>query len=145
MDTREQPIAVDARMPVEATIEQRMQSPRTLYVRGVDHHVVHFVGIFARHVRQHHPGKQRCHFGSQSLWHDLAPHFCTDRTKLQVGRKDGTLRITSVGTLLGGGLKRAAAAREEYLPTMPSRGSTLQTRGDIDGQALDSSKHDYRL
>jgi hypothetical protein len=30
MDTREQPIAVDARMPVEATIEQWMQSPRTL-------------------------------------------------------------------------------------------------------------------
>jgi len=76
MDASEQPIAVDARMPVEAAIEQRMQSTRTLYVGSADHHVIHFVGIFTRDVRQHDPGKQRCRFGGQSLLHDLCSAFC---------------------------------------------------------------------
>src|SRR5262249_60119355 len=51
IDAKEQPIAVDTRMPVKAAVEQRMKSARTFYVRGVEQHVVHLVGIFTRDIR----------------------------------------------------------------------------------------------
>ncbi len=52
-DPRQKPIAVDARVPVIAAEEDRMQRAGALHVVRARHDVIELVGIFAPDMRQH--------------------------------------------------------------------------------------------
>ncbi len=69
----QQPVAVHARMPVEAAVEDRVERARALQVAGPAQHVVELVRVLTRHVSERERGEARREPGGQ-IDHTYAFH-----------------------------------------------------------------------
>jgi hypothetical protein len=66
-EPRDQPVSVNARVPVEAAVEDWMEGARALGIGGAAHHVVELVRVFARQVAKCEPGEFRCQGGVERV------------------------------------------------------------------------------
>ncbi len=64
---RDQPVSVNARVPVEAAVEDGVKGARALCIGGAAHYVVKLVRVFARQVAKCEPGEFRCQGGVERV------------------------------------------------------------------------------